>query len=174
LCHRHSFVASRCVLVRARSESPTPRGSLRRGCAAHRPEISCDGDIALGDIRGFDMAVVVKSLGAKAPPIIMNIRRCSSFRPRRAEIKSTYFLPQSRIKRIRETRQALNSRRIGVSRVNDQIVSVRHENRPHRQDSGMSLTKPTVQRDSSSDSKPRGRSRTVVFIDTPSACAHII
>jgi hypothetical protein len=45
-----------------------------------------------------------------------------------------------RIKRIRETRQALDSRGIGVSRVDDQIVGLGHENRSHRQDSGMTLS----------------------------------
>jgi hypothetical protein len=88
-------------------------------------------------------------------------------------------LQQSRVKRIRETRQALDSRGIGVSRVDDQIVAVRHENRSHRQDGGMTLSangfprhaSPTpgatsrlavvtlavsAGRDSSSDLKPRG------------------
>jgi hypothetical protein len=59
-------------------ESPTPQGLERRGCVAHRPGISYNDDIALSNIRGFDITIVVKSLGAKA--LDMKLRRRFSVR----------------------------------------------------------------------------------------------
>jgi hypothetical protein len=54
------------------------QGLERRGCVAHRPEISYNDDIALSDIRGFDITVIVKSLRAKA--LDMKLRRRLSVR----------------------------------------------------------------------------------------------
>jgi hypothetical protein len=74
-------------------------------------------------------------------------RDAKIMRPRRAIPNGccgNRHLQQSRVKWIMEARQALDSRGIGVSRVDDQIVGLWHENRSYRQDSGMTLSKPTV------------------------------
>jgi hypothetical protein len=41
----------------------------------HRPEISYDGDIALSDIGGLDVAILVKGVGAKG----LDMKLCSRF-----------------------------------------------------------------------------------------------
>lgn len=71
-------------------------------------------------------------------------RKCSSIRARQLEIKLSYFLYQSRVKRIRETSQALDSRGIGVSRVDDHIVGLWHKNRSHLQENGVTLPNPSI------------------------------
>jgi len=74
-------------------------------------------------------------------------------------------LQQSRVKRIREARQALDSRGISVSRVDDQIVGLRHKNRSHHQDSAMSLSKPPVSPGSGHRDSARPVGRQMCLID---------